>query len=180
MGLFRWLLGTRLSAGQRSTLRPPGAFETFGKLCDLPNGAIIGAGFAPGFISDLTCWRVWIYGEGRVRQEIRLSVPETMYRHENRIEEGYVAPGVAGGLVRAAEVAGFGQLAEKYESNATDQCTISVAIRLPHRVQSVVVYGAWDLCHRGHHEAMAALGLWLLVQRYAPWHPRREQGAPTR
>jgi hypothetical protein len=43
----------------------------------------------------------------------------------------------------------------------------------------VVVYGPWELFDRGHRGAAAVLGVWLSVQRYAPWQPPWLQRTPN-
>jgi hypothetical protein len=182
MRWVRWLLGIGLTPDEPSPPRPPGAAVTYGELTGLPDGAVIGAGFAPGFGGALTCWRVWVYPDGRVRQEIhefRSSVRDPTYRPVERAEEGQVGPDVAAALVSAAEVAGLRELAGRYEFDCTDQPRVSVVVRFPDGVRSVVVYGPWELFDRGHPGAAAALGVWLSVQRYAPWQPPWLQSTPN-
>ena len=96
---------------------------------------------------------------------------EQGFRPETRVEERSIGPEVAAALVVAAEVAGVREMAGWHESSCTDQEMISVAVRLPSGMRSLGVYGAWDLVGRGNREVAALLGLWVAVQRVAPWHP---------
>src|SRR5262245_53416435 len=178
MHWFRRLLGIGPAPEEPSPPRPPAPVVTYGELTDLPDGAVIGVGFAPGFGGELICWRVWVYPDGRVRQELHWprSIPG---RSEERTEEGQVGPDVAAALVSAAEGAGLRELAGRYEFECTDQPRVSVVVRFPDGVRSVVVYGPWELFDRGHPGAAAVLGVWLSVQRYAPWQPRWLQSTPN-
>jgi hypothetical protein len=170
MGWLRWLRREQPTVADAKP-RAPGAFKVYGHLTDLPRDAVIGAGYAPGFAPDLTCWRLFVSSSGLVRQEVRLSVAEQDFRPETRVEERNVGPEVAAALVVAAEVAGVREMAGWYEADCTDQDMISVAVRLPGGLCSVGVYGAWDLVGKGNREVAALLGLWVAVQRVAPWHP---------
>jgi hypothetical protein len=178
---LRWFRGEpRAAAGPKP--RGPAPFDVYGRLTGLPEDAVIGAGYAPGFAPDLTCWRLFVSSSGHVRQEVRLSVADNHYRPEERAEEGGVSPEVAAALVTAAEAAGVREMAGWYESDCTDEEAISVAVRWPGGVVSVGAYGPWTLVSRGNWEVVALLGLWMAVQRVAPWHPpwwsrRPEPGA---
>jgi hypothetical protein len=155
---------------------------TYGELTDLPNGAVMGAGFAPGFGGDLISWRVWVYPDGRVRQELsepRPAVEDTMYRCVERVEEAQVGTAAAAALLSAAEGAGLRELATRYEFDCTDQPRISVVVRFPDGVRSVADYGPWELADRGHAGAAAVLGVWRSIQRHAPWQPTWLQGSPN-
>ena len=169
MGWLRRLFGPRRVADEKP--RPPGRFELYGEVGGLPDGAVFGAGFAPGFCSDLSCWRQWVYADGRVRQELDVSTADNGYADEERVVEGRIDPDVPGKLVAAAEVAGLEELAGRYDSTWTDVCTKSVAARLPGGVRAVVVDGPHELASQGHEAAIAVLGLWRAAHRYAPWRP---------
>ncbi len=181
MGWLRWFRGEPRAAAAPKP-RGPSPFEVYGRLTGLPEGAVIGAGYAPGFAPDLTSWRLFVSGSGHVRQEVRLSVAENEYRPEERVEEGNVGPEAAAALVTAAEVAGLREMAGYHESNCTDEELISVAVRGPVGVVAVGAYGPWTLVGGGNRDVAALLGLWVAVQRVAPWHPpwwsrRPEPGA---
>ena len=169
MRWLRRLFGPRRLAEEKP--RPPGRFEVYGELGGLPDGAVFGAGFAPGFSPDLSCWRLWFFPDGRVRQELVVSTPDNGYAGEERVVEGRIDPDVPGKLMAAAEVAGLEELAGRYHSAWLDVCTMSVAARLPGGVRSVTVCGPHELAAQGHEAAIAVLGLWRAAHRYAPWRP---------
>lgn len=169
MEWLRRLLGPRPTASDAP--RPPAPFESYGSVAGLPDGAVFGAGYTPGFAPDLSCWRLWVYPDGRVWQELRVSTAGNGYAAEERVVEGRVDPTVAAGLVAAAEVAGLAGLTGRYESDCTDQCRVSVCARLPCGVRSAAVYGPYDLAGQGHAGAVIVLALWLAAHRSAPWRP---------
>ncbi|WP_148087830.1 hypothetical protein [Gemmata obscuriglobus] len=169
MGWRRRLLGQRPDAGEPP--RPPAPHERFGVVAGLADGAVFGAGFSPGFTSDLTCWRLWFYLDGRVRQELRVSTPDNNYVGEPSSESRTVGPEVPAGLVAAAGVAGLAGLDGWYGADCTDLCTVSVAALLPGGVRAVEVYGPFDMAGRGHAGAGVVLGLWLSAVRFAPRRP---------
>lgn len=170
MGWLHWLRRSPPPAPTGAP-RAPEAFEACRPLTDLPPDAVIGATYSPGFDPDLSGWRLLVSGDGCVRQEIRLSVAENHYSGESLVEEMYIGPEAAAALVTAAEVAGIRDMADRYDANCLDVETISVAVRFPDRLRTVVVDGALFLAAQGHMEAVAAFGLWTAVHRFAPWHP---------
>jgi hypothetical protein len=166
---LRWL--GRLPTSAAPAPRAAGVLGGYGRMNELPDGAVIGAGFWPGFAPDLTCWRVIVSGSGCVRQEVLPWIPRQREPDEIVLEDDSLGPERAAALVAAAEVAGLRDMAARYDSYCLDLETISVAARLPGGVRSVVVDGPWLLAGRGHLAAVAVLGLWVAVQRVAPWQP---------
>jgi hypothetical protein len=145
-------------------------FEAYGHLLDLPQGAIIGAGYAPGFATDLTGWRIFMSEAGRVRQEVRHSTLENGYSAELRVYESDIGPQAVTNLLAAARRAGFYEMAAFYHSGCTDQETISVVVRLPSGLYSVGADGAMILAAEGNREAAALIDLWRSIQKL-PWRP---------
>jgi hypothetical protein len=170
MGWLRWARREPIVATD-GTCHSAAAFWVYGHLSDLPEDAVIGAGYAPGFAADLTCWRVFVSGAGRVREEVHLWVPGQGYQPEMRVEESDIGPDAASKLLRAAELAGVREMAAWYQSSCTDLEIISVVVRLRSGLHAVGAYGASDLAGQRIEEVVSLLGLWRAVQQVAPWHP---------